>query len=188
MGPILWFLRLFDLTERLAEQLRYIGDGSHGTLVMHAGGAKHAKRTLHEVVARVARADEGEVFTSLRNFLDADLNENRFGRIDASVQHGDEPVFFFNRREQVAQLRLIGKLRSSDNPRGTLDVDLLAGRFAEHGRVAESEGAASDCVVALALADKFLQQVGADGFQDPAGVVAVQKIGSRVEFGLGKGT
>src|SRR5437762_8197748 len=56
----------------------------------------------------------------------------------------------------------------------------------QHTGVTQREGVLRNSLVAFAFRSKFLQQVGANAFQRPTGIMPVQKIGRRVELCLRK--
>src|SRR6516164_8230372 len=113
-----------NFTQRFAEKLGHVSHRGHGALVGHARGAKDAKRTLHEIVAHVRSADERKLVTRMRNLLDADQHVHGLGRFDAGVQKRHQAVFLLDRREKIAELRLVGTVDFADQ--GQLR-DLLAG-------------------------------------------------------------
>src|SRR5579864_1591399 len=105
---------------------------------MHARWAENAERALHKIVTRIWRADDGQIVASFGYRFHSNLHMNRLGGLDARVQHSDQAMLFFNSREQLAELRLVCKLRSPHNLGCAFHVDLASLILPEHRWVPQS--------------------------------------------------
>jgi hypothetical protein len=88
----------------------------------------------------------------------------------------------FNTVTRRSQLRLAGEVNGADHLRGALDVNLTGEIVAEDGWIAKRQCALHQTFVTLTFVGQLLQQVLANRFQRPAGIVAIQEVRGGVEL------
>src|SRR5271169_4273084 len=97
-------------------------------------------------------------------------------------------MLFFNRRQKLAQLRLVSKLGRTNDLGCALHVNLTSLTLSEHRWVPQCEGVPDNSFILFAVRGELRKQVASNGFKRPTGIVAIQKVRGRVQLGLGKRT
>ena len=137
---------------------------------MHPHGAQNSHRALRLILEGVWRADQRQMLACRINSRDTNLHEHGIRGVDAPGQQRNQPMFFFDRHQDFAQLRLIGELMRCRHLRGALDVDSLRRALLQHAGVAKNQGVARQKIVALLLARQTGGKIRANRLQRAANI------------------